>query len=92
MNIFVMIISLIPRGRIESKGRNIFKVLFVCVCAVLDLHCRFLIPFPALLSRNVNHCTFLFLIHSFLKYLFIYLAVPGLSCGTRDLYCSMQAL
>ena len=26
-------------------------------------------------------------IASFLKYLFIYLAVPGLSHGTRDLHC-----
>ena len=39
-------------------------------------------------------------IHYFKKYLFIYLAVPGLSCGTQDLLvvahgiftCGMQTL
>ena len=63
----------------KPKALPVLKVPALAVHAVIDL----VVTFP---SRF-----FFFFFNEFL-YLFIYLAAPGLSCGTRDLFsCGMHA-
>ena len=45
-----------------------------------------------LLKWNSEYMEVTYISFHFVKYLFIYLAMLGLSCSTQDIYCIMQDL